>query len=166
MPSIGGWKWRRILDPDTSPSRRVESRDCSVSASPRSVFGQVSSLNPAQPSRGLRSSRSPRLGGNDGISRPPQALRPLPRSPCFTWALAIWAVGVSFGFLFCVWGLYWYFWIILACVRGFYDEKGGHFNEPLKTQVQEGRDIFSCPLINNEEPIHLNVVSNKKRMYC
>lgn len=56
-------------------------------------------------------------------------------------------------------------WILLACVRGFYDRKGGHFNELLKTQKQEWKDIFNGPLINNKEPIHLNVVSNKKYVY-
>lgn len=55
-------------------------------------------------------------------------------------------------------------WILLACVHGFYDGKGGHFNE-LKTQEQEWKDIFNGPLINNKEPIHLNVVSNKKYVY-
>jgi len=30
-------------------------------------------------------------------------------------------------------------WILLACVRGFYDRKGGHFNELLQNRNKTGK---------------------------
>lgn len=61
------------------------------------------------------------------------------------------ADGLRVGFLIlCVGTLTVHVWILLACLRGFYDRKGGHFNELLRTQEQEWKEIFNGALINNK----------------
>lgn len=56
-------------------------------------------------------------------------------------------------------------WDFISLRTGVYGRRGGYFNEPLQNQERGWKGIFNDPLINTEEIIHLNVVSNKKYMY-
>lgn len=110
-------------------------------------------LSPAGPTR---ASPKPRRHLSPPLVTSPHALIPHPgvsaMARSFFCALrGHSADGLRVGFLIlCVGTLTVHVWILLACLRGFYDRKGGHFNELLRTQEQEWKEIFNGALINNK----------------